>query len=93
MSDNPLTPHEAFLAAFEEMLIEYVDSVLEEVVVSDDQLKQLITAGWYAGRDGALRELQAYEPNAHDVVSCRCWACQACQIMITKLHPPIFGRS
>ena len=70
-----------------------MDSVLEEAVVSDDQVNQLVTAGWYSGRDAGLRELQAFDPGTHDVVSCRCWACKAFQIMITKLHPPIFGRS
>ena len=94
MSDTQPTPHEAFLAAFKELLAEYLDSVREEeTAVSAHQLEQLINVGWHSGREAGLRELKAFDPDAHDVVSCRCWACQAFQIMVTKLHPPIFGQS
>ena len=93
MSDTQPTPYEAFLKAFEELLNEYLDDALEAAGISDAQVNQLITAGWDSGRARALEELRAFDPGAHDLASCRCWACEAFQIMAARLRPLSFGRS
>ena len=96
MPDNqpePLTPREAFLEAFEELLDEYFDAVLEEAELSDAQVEQLMAAGWDAGRAAGLQELRRYDHGAHDLASCRCWCCEVVQVVATKLRPLVFGRS
>ena len=90
---EPLTPRQAFLEAFGELLDEYQDAVLEEAELSDAQVEQLMAAGWDAGRAAGLKELRRYDPGTHDPVSCRCWCCEVVQVVATKLRPPVFGRS
>ena len=51
---EPLNLYEAFLQAFEELLGEYLDAVLEEAGLADAQVEQLMAAGWDAGRAWAV---------------------------------------
>ena len=65
----------------------------EEAGLGDAQVEYLMSAAWDAGRAAGLKELNAYDPGAHDLLTCRCWCCEAFQIMATRLRPLTFGRS
>lgn len=96
MQDNqPHRPtnYEAFFEAFEEMLNEYLDTALEEAGLSDAQVEHLMSAGWDVGRAAGLKELRAYDPGAHDLVTCRCWCCEVVQIVGARWWTPVVGRS
>ncbi len=90
---EPLTPHQAFLEAFEELLVEYLEAALEDAGLSDAQVEELMAAGWDAGRAAGLKELRSHDPAAHDLVSCRCWCCEAVQIVGARWWAPVVGRS
>ena len=87
------TSYEAFIEAFEELLGEYLDAALEEAGLGDAQVEQLMAFGWDAGRAAGLKELKAYDPAAHNLVSCRCWCCEVVQVVGARWWTPSFGRS
>ena len=90
---DPLTPHEAFLHALNELIEEYLDTAIEEARTPDAEWDRAVATGWDAGRAAALQELKAYDSDAHDLASCRCWSCEAVQIMAVIWWTPMFGRS
>ena len=91
--NDPQTPHDAFLFTINELVEDYIDTILEEVRTADEEWVRAEATGYEAGRAAALQELRSYHEDAHDLASCRCWCCEAVQIIAKIWWTPLFGRS
>ena len=91
--NDPMSPQEAFHHALHELIEEYLDTVIEELRTPDAEWARAEAAGWEAGRAAALQELRSYDHDGHDLASCRCWCCEAIQIIAKIWWTPLFGKS
>ena len=91
--NEPMTPHDAFLFALNELVEGYIDSVLQDVRTADEEWVRAVATGYEPDRAAAIQELRSYAEDTHDLASCRSSCCVAIQIIAKIWWTPLFGRS